>query len=406
MNNLSKPLNFNRSPLKNTYTLSSMAVNTLSLGIALLCCCEVQANNGIQLPGYGAKAMGMGGASIALPQDSVESANNPAGMALVGDRTDMDLTVLHADVNSEVNGQHYGTDPVVPVPAGGINFTINPDVTAGLSVFGQGVKLDYKEPIWGTKDMKSEINQVIMAPTITYQFKPGHYIGFSPRLAYQYLDIAGFEGFGFNSPGSDHAFGYGFAVGYIGKILDNLQLGLTYSSKIRFQQLDRYKSLVPNGRIDTPQQAGLGLSYMATPDLTLAFDYLWINWAGERAYGNSMVEGGPMGASNGPGYGWRNQRIYRFGVAYEFNQKWTVRAGTSLASKLIPDSESTFATTSPLMDTDHYSVGATYNLDKNIEINGSYTRALNATVHGTGASSGVDASVSVDYLNIGMGYKF
>jgi long-chain fatty acid transport protein len=405
MKKLSTLINHNRASL-NAETLRRPATNTLAVSIAILCSGVVQANNGIQLPGYGAKAMGMGGASIALPQDSVESANNPAGMALVGDRTDTDLTVLRADINSEVRGVHYGANPVIPVPAGGVNFTVNPDVTAGLSVFGQGVTLDYKQPIWGTKDMKSDIKQVVMAPTITYQLMPGHYVGFSPRLAYQYLDISGLEGFGFDSPGSDHAFGYGFAIGYIGEVLDNLKLGLTYSSKIRFQQLDRYKSLVPNGRIDMPQQAGLGLSYVAAPGLTLAFDYLWINWAGERAYGNSMTEGGVLGASNGPGYGWRNQHVYRFGASYELNPRWTVRAGTSLASKLIPDSEATFATTSPLMASDHYSIGATFALDKNTELTGSYIRAMNATVHGTGASAGVNSSVSVNYLNIGMGYKF
>ncbi|MDB6145058.1 MAG: aromatic hydrocarbon degradation protein [Pseudomonas sp.] len=406
MDNSSNPLQSRRARLKKTCSLQATTTSALSLGITLIFCGHVQANNGIELPGYGAKAMGMGGASIALPQDSVESANNPAGMALIGDRTDMDLTVLRAPINTEANGHHYDDNTVIPVPAGGINYSINPDVTAGMSVFGQGVTLDYKEPIWGTKNMKSDLKQVVFAPTLTYQLKPGHYVGFSPRIGYQHLDLAGLEGFGFASPGGDSALGYGFALGYLGQLTDNVKLGLTYASKIRFQQLDRYKALVPGGRINMPQQAGFGLSYQPTHDWTLAFDYLWINWAGERAYGNSMTEGGPLGASNGPGYGWRNQQVYRFGVAYELNQKWTVRAGTSLATKLIPDSEATFATINPLASTDHYSLGGTYTVDKNIDITASFTKAISSTVRGTGASTGSSTSAPAVYLNIGMGYKF
>ena len=42
---------------------------------------SAQATNGLLIPGYGIKAFGMGGVSIALPQDSVTAANNPAGFA-------------------------------------------------------------------------------------------------------------------------------------------------------------------------------------------------------------------------------------------------------------------------------------------------------------------------------------
>jgi len=128
-----------------------------------------QANNGVQLPAYGAKAMGMAGVSIALPQDAAASANNPVGMALLGDRFDADLTLLRAPIRTEVGSNHYADDAVVAVPTGGFNRVIDEDMSAGLSVFGQGIALDYGEPVFGTHDLKSSLQQVVLAPTVTWR---------------------------------------------------------------------------------------------------------------------------------------------------------------------------------------------------------------------------------------------
>ena len=42
------------------------------------------ATNGYFSHGYGIKAEGMGGVGIALPQDTLAAATNPAGMGLIG----------------------------------------------------------------------------------------------------------------------------------------------------------------------------------------------------------------------------------------------------------------------------------------------------------------------------------
>lgn len=78
----------------------------LGLGTSL----PAQANNGVQLPAYGAKAMGMAGVSIALSQDAATLANNPADMALLGNRFDADLTLLRAPIRTEVGSNHYADD--------------------------------------------------------------------------------------------------------------------------------------------------------------------------------------------------------------------------------------------------------------------------------------------------------
>ncbi len=46
------------------------------------------ATNGYFQHGYGLKAKGMAGVGIALPQDALAAATNPAGMVAVGSRID------------------------------------------------------------------------------------------------------------------------------------------------------------------------------------------------------------------------------------------------------------------------------------------------------------------------------
>ena len=49
------------------------------------------ATDGYFSHGYGVKSQGMGGVGIALPQDGLAAAANPAGTAFVGDRFDLGL---------------------------------------------------------------------------------------------------------------------------------------------------------------------------------------------------------------------------------------------------------------------------------------------------------------------------
>jgi long-chain fatty acid transport protein len=45
--------------------------------------------NGYLMDGYGVKSQGVVGVGIALPQDALAAATNPAGMAVVGNRSDV-----------------------------------------------------------------------------------------------------------------------------------------------------------------------------------------------------------------------------------------------------------------------------------------------------------------------------
>jgi long-chain fatty acid transport protein len=70
--------------------VSATRVLRLSLIAALAgAALPVLATDGYFPHGYGMKALGMGGASAALAQDSLGGATNPAGMVFVGSRMDI-----------------------------------------------------------------------------------------------------------------------------------------------------------------------------------------------------------------------------------------------------------------------------------------------------------------------------
>jgi long-chain fatty acid transport protein len=112
---------------------------------------SAHATNGPMPHGYGVKAMGMGGASIALPQDAIAAANNPAGMAMVGNRFDLGLSVVIVDPKSSFGGTEFKGDGVkaIPVPDLGYNRVIDERQSIGVSVYGNGVSTVYDTPLLG-----------------------------------------------------------------------------------------------------------------------------------------------------------------------------------------------------------------------------------------------------------------
>ena len=50
----------------------------------------------------------------------------------------------------------------------------------------------------------------------------------------------------------------------------------------------------------------------------------------------------PLGATDGPGFGWRDQNVYKFGVQYLPNPGVVLRLGTSYATSVMPQSQTLF----------------------------------------------------------------
>ena len=61
-----------------------------------------QATNGYLMDGYGVQSLGIAGVGVALLQDAVAAATNPAGTALIGNRFDIDATLFAPEYGADI----------------------------------------------------------------------------------------------------------------------------------------------------------------------------------------------------------------------------------------------------------------------------------------------------------------
>ena len=105
------------------------------------------ATNGYFSHGYGIKAKSMGGVGIALPQDSLAAASNPAGMAMVGDRMDFGLDLFSPIRTATWTGTGGGVysrpledyksgKNLFAIPEFGYNKMLGWDMAVGINVYG------------------------------------------------------------------------------------------------------------------------------------------------------------------------------------------------------------------------------------------------------------------------------
>jgi long-chain fatty acid transport protein len=389
------------------------------------------ATNGYFSHGYGIKAKGMGGAGIALPQDSLAAATNPAGMVMVGNSMDLGVDWFRPIRSSELSfgapfdGTYDGSDTKnFLIPEFGYNRMINPNLSLGVSVYGNGgMNSDYGEgiPLFGAGKAGVNLMQLFIAPTAAYKIAPNHAVGFSLNLAYQRFSADGLQGFDSlppsASPGNvtnrdnDTSKGVGFRIGYTGKMTDMVTVGATYQSKTKMSKFSKYKGLfAEGGDFDIPENYGIGIAVKATPALTVAFDVVEIKYSDIKSIANPVdnlfVLGQLMGSKNGPGFGWKDMTVYKLGASYEFSKNLTLRAGYNHGGQPIPTSQTMFNILAPGVVENHLTLGATWTLANKDEVSVSYMHAFENKVKGSGAfGTGINLKMKQDSLGLAYSWK-
>src|SRR5512141_421390 len=157
------------------------------------------ATDGYFAHGYGMKAKGMGGVSTALAQDSFGGANNPASMVWAGSRLDLGLDWFRPVRDAERSGAAFPTlngsvdsnSKNFVIPEFGYNQLIRPDLSLGVSVFGNGgMNTNYPQGsfdcgagaanmLCGSGSLGVNMSQLIVAPTLSYKLNAQHSVGAS-----------------------------------------------------------------------------------------------------------------------------------------------------------------------------------------------------------------------------------
>ena len=447
----------------------SRQIKLLTATIAgLLASAPAFATNGYALHGIGMNAKGMGGASIAFPQDAVSIGQNPAASAVVGNRLDVGIDVFRPIRDTTLtmtggppgsglppfgwaDGDYDGSESEwFFIPEFAYNHVLDERMSVGVSIFGNGgMNTDYESPgiplfqcppvgPCNVSDTGINLQQAFIVPTFAYKVNEQHSIGIGANIVAQ-----GFKSWGlgaFDNPffstnpgsvadnGTDWVWGAGVRVGWLGQINDMLSLGAYYSSRTWMQEFDDYSGLfAEEGDFDIPENFGIGIAIKATPDLVIAADVVWISYSQVDSIANGignfyrcpalvMMSGGdPMtgnpnaclGGNDGPGFGWEDMTVFKLGVQYRVNNEWTVRAGWNYAEQPIPASQTLFNALAPGLVENHLTLGATWNLAPDQSLTFAYMHAFEKTVDGeyTPGFGTADITMSQDSFGIQYSWK-
>jgi long-chain fatty acid transport protein len=377
---------------------------------ALLSPMLASATNGYFTHGNSVKSDGIAGIGIALPQDSLAAAANPAGTAFVGDRVDAGVTWFIPKRSATITGNAFGPDGQYSgnetgnfyLPELGYSHQINDSYSWGIALYGNGgMNTDYASNPYARFGASGEagvnLEQLFVTPSLAIKLNDRHALGIGLNLLYQRFEAKGigvFSGFS-QSPdavsnrGTDTSTGVGLRLGWTGQLSPDLTLGVAWSSKINASKFDRYKGLFADGgSFDVPENYGIGVAWKATGITTLAAELQRIEYGGVDAIANPLarlLQGVPLGASNGPGFGWKDITVYKVGASFAFSPRLTVRGGYSHSDQPVPQGETFFNILAPGVVQDHLTLGATWTTASGNEISAYAAHAFSKTVKGSGS---------------------
>lgn len=401
------------------------AAALLAIGGALA---PAHATDGYFSHGYGIKAKGMGGAATAMAQDAFAGANNPASAAFVGGRMDLGADLFMPDREMSRTGTGGMLDTSVRsgkrqflIPEFGYNQTLSSDMTAGVTVYGNGgMNTTYPggqlncgqgpaNALCGSGELGVDLIQLVVAPTVAFKLNPQHSIGVSPLLVYQAFKAYGLEGFSqmsvdagkLTGSGYSYSSGIGLRLGYMGQLSDSVSVGASYSPKVNMGRFKEYAGLFANGGdFDIPENLSVGVAVKATSNLTLAADYQRIGYGDVPAIGNAATTG-PLGGSPGGGFGWKNIDVFKLGAQWQMGPQLTLRAGYTRSDNPVTSANITPNILAPGVMKSHFTLGATHAMSKDTELSWSFMYAPRVKVTGPSMLGGTE-SVSMRQTALGV----
>lgn len=410
------------------------------------------ATNGYFAHGYGMKSKGMAGVGIALPQDALAAATNPAGMVWVGNRVDFGADLFRPDRTTNVVAPNGGAfagglvpgefsgngDSVFLIPEFGYNLMLGSTSSVGVSVYGNGgMNTNYGDfnartagAAFGTGPLGVDLIQLFIAPTYAVKVTPDHSLGVSLILAYQRFKAEGIQNFAgvsnaagaLSNRGHDNSTGYGLKFGWTGKVSPDVTVGATYQTETKMSKFDKYAGLfAEQGDFDIPETYGIGIAVKANAKTTIAADIQQINYSKIPSIANSannltsfcagaggVGTTGCLGGSNGAGFGWRDMTVFKLGMDYQYDQNLLLRGGISTTKQPIPENETFFNVLAPGVVENHLTLGATWTLADKSELTVGYMHAFSKSVNGTNAvvgGRGVNLNMKQDSIGVAYGWK-
>lgn len=370
------------------------------------------ATDGYFVNGMGAKAKGAGGVSIAMPQDAVAIAANPAAAVELGERFDIGVELFVPSRGAEITGNGAqlngswsgnGSNPFI-LPEAAYVRPLGDGLAAALVITGNGgMNTNYASNPFGSFGAQGpagvNLRQIFITPTLSARIGEGHSVGVSPILLLQSFSMTGIQPVAvantssaptaMTNRGDDWATGAGLRFGYLGRFGSGISVGAFYQTKVWAEPFEKYAGLFANGGdFDVPASWGFGVSFKADERLTIGADYKRIEYSEVPSVGNPLAPlfaGVPFGATDGPGFGWQDIDVVKFGAVYQASDKLTLRAGYGRSDNPVPRSQTFLNLLAPGVVTDHFTAGGTVKLNGSLELSGYVMHAPRKEVRGAGS---------------------
>jgi long-chain fatty acid transport protein len=404
-------------------------------------------SNGYFPHAWGTKSGAMAGAGSAMSEDAAIIATNPAGiLGLKNNELVLDLTFLKVWYEVEtgsfelpqeplppgafpLNPGRYVSDPPVKgdifaIPGTALAWRLNERASIGIASYANGglnVTLpSFDNPTCppGTPQKglycfggaSTDLQQVFIAPTFAYQIGDWLRLGVSPILAIESIEVNGLRGFAdlssspdrLSNNGHQEEFGYGGKFGIQARLSPTVQLAAVAQTRVDVARFKQYEGLfVDKGNFDIPPYYTAGIAWDVTPKWTAAFDVQYIRYSDIKALGNKITESGPLGSSNGPGFGLEEATAYKFGLRYQHSPKWTWRFGYSENQHAVDKSQLFFTLLAASVPDEHYAFGFSYRPDSRNEFDMAFTYNPERRIRGPNAffpDQDITARIEVVFL--------
>ena len=393
---------------------------------------QAQATDGYFSLGYGIQAKAEAGTGIALGRDALTIATNPAGLTSAPSSLeigadlfapDRGATLVQGGAAADFSGN--GTSTFL-IPEFGYNRTLGKRTAFGIAVFGNGgMNTDYDVNPFGrfgaTGSAGVDLAQLFISPGVAIRLTDSQSVGVALNVVYQRFKAKGvglFAGFSsapthVSDEGYDASSGLGLRIGWQGRFGRLLRVGATWQPKIHTSNFDSYRGLFADaGGFDIPENFGVGVALQPGERWQVAIDWQRTLYSDVLSVGNplnSLFTGVPLGADNGPGFGWRDVSVWKFGGNVRLNDRFVLRAGLATNDQPIPASQTFINILAPGVVRTHATFGVTWALDKTHELDFAYMHALKNTVAGSGsippAFGGGEANLRLAEDSLGVAWR-
>jgi long-chain fatty acid transport protein len=394
----------------------------LIVSTLLLAASNILAQKADQMIGVTALQFARGGAIVASPVDAPSMIYNPAAIgALNFDNIAFDLSLGVVNPPRQITSA-VGTPLEKTTESGanaylgmgnGIVIKVTDNIIFGMAAGGvSGLGVDFVSttmpdnvttPFPENVSIVSKKGLLKITPTIAYKISDNLVVGTSLQIGNQSLTL---KSPAFSLPQTE-SWGFGGSIGAIYKPLQNLQVGVSYTSEMQIEEYEfNGTSPLPLAggegvykmTMNSPQNLAFGVAYSPILPLLVEADVKWINQS-------AVMDKIELTSQNGYviplTFGWDDQTVYSFAAEYQVNPGIKVIGGYSYGATPISEEDVIYNLGSIAVVEHHISLGINKKWNKNLSSTLSYTRGLeNSVESNTVPSAIIQAEFNMFYFQL------